>query len=159
MRGRGGYVPTLPIKATSHHNYVKVPIVLNVKVGLQLFLKFSCFNFLTKWFPQLCPKLHSFVKKTQGILQVNVALSKKHKEFYKSMCTKRNTIQFGCFVVYHFGQKQNCIVVHIFQEFYLKSDVAKLLNSWNLFTTTYQLSDQYPLGLHLGHTSKKCKHK
>jgi hypothetical protein len=35
------------------------------------FLKFSYFNFLRNWFFQLCQKLQSLVKKTQGILGVN----------------------------------------------------------------------------------------
>jgi hypothetical protein len=35
------------------------------------FLKFSYFDFLRNWFFQLCQKLQSLVKKTQGILGVN----------------------------------------------------------------------------------------
>jgi hypothetical protein len=35
------------------------------------FLKFSYFYFLRNWFFQLCQKLQSLVKKTQGILEVN----------------------------------------------------------------------------------------
>jgi hypothetical protein len=35
------------------------------------FLKFSYFYFLRKWYFQLCQKLQSLVKKTQGILGVN----------------------------------------------------------------------------------------
>jgi hypothetical protein len=38
---------------------------------LQLLVKFSYFGFWRKWFLHLCQKLHSLVKKTQGILGVN----------------------------------------------------------------------------------------
>jgi hypothetical protein len=76
------------------------------------FLKVSYFYFLRNWFFQLCQKLQSLVKKTQGILGVNIEIrispSHSHYDGFNLHTIYKNiTYQFLFFTSIH------CSTIHI----------------------------------------------